>query len=130
MAEEGRGVALAILGIVAVIAVVGLVLLFSGGTGNVVPPGAKLYPGKVLAGETGPGFQSYGEGAYVTEQKGNCLSGEMWVQGSHYDPQTCRESEMRVEVYQRNRKFFGAPDQTYVTKGYCCPQPSMSYPDE
>lgn len=35
MAEEGRGVALAILGIVAVIAVVGLVLLLKGPTGNV-----------------------------------------------------------------------------------------------
>ncbi|MEM4239993.1 MAG: hypothetical protein QXM31_00835 [Candidatus Woesearchaeota archaeon] len=35
MAEEGRGVALAILGIVAVIAVVGLVLLFTGATGKV-----------------------------------------------------------------------------------------------
>jgi hypothetical protein len=34
MAEEGRGVALAILGIVAVIAVVGLVLLFTGATGK------------------------------------------------------------------------------------------------
>lgn len=35
MAEEGKGVALAILGIVAVIAVVGLVLLFKGGAGKV-----------------------------------------------------------------------------------------------
>jgi hypothetical protein len=44
MAEEGRGVALAILGIVAVIAVVGLVLLFTGATGKLVSPGvAKLY---------------------------------------------------------------------------------------
>jgi hypothetical protein len=34
MAEEGRGVAMAILGIVAVIAVVGLVLLFTGATGK------------------------------------------------------------------------------------------------
>jgi len=36
MAEEGKGVALAILGVVALIAVVGLVLLFKGATGNVV----------------------------------------------------------------------------------------------
>jgi hypothetical protein len=34
MAEEGKGVAMAILGIVAVIAVVGLVLLFTGATGK------------------------------------------------------------------------------------------------
>ena len=46
MAEEHKGVALAILGIVAVIAVVGLILLFKGAaTGNIVAPGAKLYGG-------------------------------------------------------------------------------------
>jgi hypothetical protein len=39
MAEEGKGVALAILGVVAVIAVVGLVLLFSGATGNLTEGG-------------------------------------------------------------------------------------------
>jgi hypothetical protein len=44
--SEGKGVALAILGIVALIAVVGLVLLFSGKmTGNVVAPGAEIYGG-------------------------------------------------------------------------------------
>ncbi len=46
MAEEGRGIALAILGIVAVIAVVGLVLLFTGATGKMAFPGlAKVYGG-------------------------------------------------------------------------------------
>lgn len=39
MAEEGKGVAMAILGIVAVIAVVGLVLLFTGATGKWVAGG-------------------------------------------------------------------------------------------
>jgi hypothetical protein len=46
MAEEGKGVALAILGVVAVIAVVGLVLLFTGTTGGWSmggPGNAKLY---------------------------------------------------------------------------------------
>ncbi len=46
MAEEGKGVAMAILGIVAVIAVVGLVLLFTGATGDFSGGGsgmAKLY---------------------------------------------------------------------------------------
>lgn len=44
--SEGRGVALAILGIVALIAVVGLVLLFSGKmTGQVTAPGAEIYGG-------------------------------------------------------------------------------------
>jgi hypothetical protein len=46
MAEEGRGVALAILGIVAVIAVVGLVLLFTGTTGRGV------YGGEMRQGES------------------------------------------------------------------------------
>ncbi len=45
MAEEGKGVAMAILGIVAVIAVVGLVLLFTGATGKVSAPYQKLYGG-------------------------------------------------------------------------------------
>lgn len=52
MAEEGRGVALAILGIVAVIAVVGLVLLFKGGTTGKVAgttAGAKVYGGGGIA---------------------------------------------------------------------------------
>ncbi len=40
MAEEGKGVAMAILGIVAVIAVVGLVLLFTGATGKWVIGGS------------------------------------------------------------------------------------------
>lgn len=51
MAEEGKGVALAILGIVAVIAVVGLVLLFKGATGKVAytTDGAKVYGGGGIA---------------------------------------------------------------------------------
>ena len=51
MAEEGKGIALAILGIVAVIAVVGLVLLFKGGTGKVAysTAGAKVYGGGEIA---------------------------------------------------------------------------------
>ena len=42
MAEEGKGVAMAILGIVAVIAVVGLVLLFNGASGKGVYGGEML----------------------------------------------------------------------------------------
>lgn len=57
MAEEGKGVALAILGIVAVIAVVGLILLFTGATGKVVSSGggAKVYGG----GEITHGLDQY-----------------------------------------------------------------------
>ncbi len=49
MAEEGKGVALAILGIVAVIAVVGLIMLFTGATGKFAAGGDKLYGGGGLA---------------------------------------------------------------------------------
>jgi hypothetical protein len=131
MAEEGRGVALAILGVVAVIAVVGLVLLFKGGTGQYVYfDQPKVYPGKVVAGEISvPTSQSYGEGNYASEQQGSCIEGEMFIQGAPYDPQQCRPGEMRISVYQRNRKFFGAPDYTDVVEGYCCPQPYNSYPE-
>jgi len=48
MADEGKGIALTILGIVAVIAVVGLVLLFTGaGTANVSEPRIAVYGGPV-----------------------------------------------------------------------------------
>lgn len=56
MAEEGRGVALAILGIVAVIAVVGLVLLFTGATGKMSGGGInnpKLYTRESQIGVAG-----------------------------------------------------------------------------
>ncbi|MEM4242425.1 MAG: hypothetical protein QXM31_00820 [Candidatus Woesearchaeota archaeon] len=129
MAEEGKGVALAILGIVAVIAVVGLILLFTGATGDYAAFGVpKLYPGKVVKGEIGQGFPYLGEGEYVAEQKGDCLSTEVFVQrggpiGASYDPNTCRPGAVRVEIYHRNGKFFGAPDQTVVVNGYCCTIP-------
>jgi len=57
MAEEGKGVALAILGIVAVIAVVGLILLFKGATGKVAGTlgDAKVYGG----GEIAHGLDQY-----------------------------------------------------------------------
>ena len=48
MADEGRGIALAILGIVAVIAVVGLVLLFKGGTGQIYGGDLTRVPGEDL----------------------------------------------------------------------------------
>lgn len=128
--EEGRGVSLAILGVVAVIAVVGLVLLFTGATGEFVGYGLpKLYPGKVVLGETGQGFPYLGGGEYVAEQKGSCASSEMFVQGGgangmSQDPLNCRAGEQRIEIYHRNNKFFGAPDQIVVVDGWCCNLPS------
>jgi hypothetical protein len=123
--DEGKGVALAILGIVALIAVVGLVLLFKGGTGNYVSYNVpKLYPGKVVKGETGQGFPYEGGGAYVAEQLGSCASDEVFIRGSdasgQFDPNTCRAGAQRLEVYHRNNKFFGAEDQTVLVDGFCC----------
>jgi hypothetical protein len=132
--EEGKGASLAILGIVAVIAVVGLVLLFTGATGLMTNLGLpKIYPGKVVQGETGQGFNYLGGGEYVAEQKGTCTSAEMFVQGGGstmqgYDPANCRPGEQRVEIYHRDSKFFGAPDQTVVTNGWCCLLPSNKVP--
>ncbi len=64
MAEEGRGIALAILGIVAVIAVVGLVLLFTGASGGVAYPGiAKVYGG-VHYGEEFPYLTDRTQGGF------------------------------------------------------------------
>ncbi len=133
--EEGKGVSLAILGIVAVIGVVGLVLLFTGATGmGLYGYGlAKLYPGKVVKGETGQGFPYLGGDEYVAEQRGSCMSNEMFVQGGAsggqaYDPQNCRDGEQRIEIYHRNNKFFGAPDQTIVVDGWCCTLPTNTLP--
>ncbi|MEM4247097.1 MAG: hypothetical protein QXR48_03875 [Candidatus Woesearchaeota archaeon] len=63
MAEEGKGVAMAILGIVAVIAVVGLVLLFTGATGKVSAGLPKVYGG-VHAGEEFPYLTDRSQGGY------------------------------------------------------------------
>lgn len=129
MDDNGRGVSLSILGIVAVIAIVGLVLMFTGITGQFVLPGfSKVYPGRVVSGETGQGFPYAGEGAYVAEQQGTCdKETEVFVQ-TPLDG-LCRPGGVRVEIYQRNRKGFGSPDQTYTVKGYCCPKPSYSFPE-
>jgi hypothetical protein len=62
MAEEGKGIALAILGIVAVIAVVGLVLLFRGATGQFAAQG-KVYGG-ALRGEEFPYLDDRGTGGF------------------------------------------------------------------
>src|SRR5574341_2523136 len=103
MAEEGKGVAMAILGIVAVIAVVGLVLLFKGGTGGFVGGygDPKIYPGKVVQGETGPGFDYLGEGAYGTST--DCLSNEFWSQNELAQGH-CREGQQSVFTLYSNGK--------------------------
>ncbi len=53
MADENKGIAMAILGIVAVIAVAGVIIMFNGATANVVASGQKIYGG-ALKGEEFP----------------------------------------------------------------------------
>jgi hypothetical protein len=62
--EEGKGVAMAILGIVAVIAVVGLVLLFTGATGNAFLSGLPKVYGGVNAGQEFPYLVDRSAGGY------------------------------------------------------------------
>ena len=131
MAEEGKGVALAILGIVAVIAVVGLVLLFKGGTGSAIEfPGVpKIYPGKVVQGETGQGFNTYGNRGYAfNDQTGTCDASEFFSQ-KPLDLSACRPASVRVEIYHRDFKQFPTvPDTVIATGGFCCPLPESRGP--
>ena len=77
MAEEGKGIAFAILGIVAVIAIVGLVLLFKGGTGNVVSSNyaPKLYGG----GEIAHGMDQYTNGGFVRYSDNRVYAGAGYI---------------------------------------------------
>ncbi len=133
MAEEGKGVALAILGVVAIIAVVGLVLLFSGAVGKFVQPSyAKVYPGHVVGGDTGPGFQDAGESAYNAQQRGECLSNEYFSQNPIQSPEfatQCRPG-VRVTEVQRHRAFYGEPGKNWqdTTEGWCCLNPNERVP--
>lgn len=84
MAEEGKGIAMAILGLVAVIAVVGLVLLFKGGTGKMVNPalGDKLYGGGLTRG---PMYET----GFIRDSTNRATSGRLY--GYMYGDQDFRE---------------------------------------
>ncbi len=82
MAEEGKGIALAILGIIVIIAVAGMVLLFKGGTGQAsysyVKPFTMITPTaqkacSILDCQNGVGAVIIGEETH--------LDGEYWVCG-------------------------------------------------
>lgn len=99
MAEEGRGVALAILGIVAVIAVVGLVLLFTGATGRFVQPtAAKLYTRQSILEKQGA-YPDYVWETYGGETEQRVAVGDRTAGGGNWgavygeaDWQAARES--------------------------------------
>ena len=124
--DEGKGVALAILGIVAVIGVVGLVLLFTGATGNyVLPSVAKVYPGNVVTHELKNGDQFYGEGTYNIVST-DCLSNEVFMRNPNSGIQNCRDGTEKIYV-PRHR---AGPGEQYtdVLDGYCCTQPNARVP--
>lgn len=99
MAEEGRGVALAILGIVAVIAVVGLVLLFTGATAKVSAPFQKVYGG-VHYGEEFPYLVSRSSGGYAS------TPGEPPAPDASYSPAGFYTEDPGVEL-QEDAEFYG-----------------------
>jgi hypothetical protein len=78
MADEGKGVAFAILGIVAVIAVVGLVLLFKGMAGQVA---SAMEPAKVYGGgEITHGLDQYRDPmGYVRYSDGRVYAGAGYI---------------------------------------------------
>ncbi len=90
MAEEsGKGIALVILGIVAIIAIVGLVLLFTGAkkaaVGEFAVPGAKEYGGAVR-GVYDPISRSFSGRASDNPNLVNTFNDGSWYQATDYDP--------------------------------------------
>lgn len=146
MAEEsGRGVALAILGIVAVIAIVGLVLLFSGAkkTAQVAQGLDKVYGG-ALKGEEYPYLEgrTVGGGARVTpegvpfaEEATAYAEGVPYRTYSRVPDQipatqtTCGANffEVPVQSKQRVEASTGLKCSDYVAAidSYCCPVPKI-----
>ncbi len=108
--EEGKGVAMAILGMVAVISVVGLVLLFNGATANVVTPGgAKVYGG----GEIAHGLDQYQDpGSYVRYSTPRPLEFEEGI-----DPARNREGAEWPDVVLDSNYRRTGPIEEYVAGG-------------
>ncbi len=147
MAEEsGRGVALAILGIVAVIAIVGLVLLFSGAkkTAQVATGLDKEYGGAMkgveypyLEGRTVKGgVGATPEGVVVSDEQKAYAEGVPYrtfsrVQDQIPTPQTtCGDGFFEVSVQSKDRveASTGAKCSEYVAAldAYCCPLPNFN----
>lgn len=98
MADEGKGVALAILGVVAVIAVVGLVLLFSGATAKVSLP-SKVYGG-ALEGKEFPYLMSRTTGGFPSTASDPPLDSVYAPQGYY------TEQPVPIEL-QEDAGFYG-----------------------
>lgn len=146
MAEEsGRGVALAILGIVAVIAIVGLVLLFSGAkkTAQVSAGLDKVYGGALkdveypyLEGRTiGGGAATTPEGVRIAEEEKAYADGVPYrtfnrVPDMIPTPQTsCGEGFFPVSAQSKERfesaTALKCSDYVAALDSYCCPVPQV-----
>lgn len=129
MAEESKGIALAILGVVAVIAIVGLVLLFAGAkkTGDVVLPQYNKVYGGAIQGVALP----YGEGRAIS---GADRPGDEpttlripsrkrgWI-SIPSDSTTCGEYLQRVDYGQKltaESRGLGCSDYIPTLDAYCC----------
>jgi hypothetical protein len=116
MADK-KDLAMVVLGIVAVIAVVGLVLLFKTAmTGKVVPPGAKVYA------MVYPGQEVPGEGRSQVLGT-NCKVGYQFTLDKTFlyrDPVNCEPGWQEVEVW-RNRAGYAEVNPVINRKeGACC----------
>ena len=147
MAEEsGKGVALAILGIVAVIAIVGLILLFSGAkkTGQVVLAGDKLYGGSVsdaeypyLENRPVKGVPVTPEGIQVADEETAYAEAVPYRTYSRVPDKipsgqtTCGEGRFEVSGNFRDSFLRTYPDaqcSDYIATldAYCCQVPSLN----
>jgi len=148
MAEEsGKGIALAILGIVAVIAIVGLVLLFSGAkkTGQVAYTGVdKVYGGALkdveypyLENRPAKGVPVLPEGVEVVDEQTAYAQGVPYRTYNRVPDQipstqtTCGEGSVEVSVNFLRQFKYTYPDaqcSDYVAAldAYCCKAPSFN----
>lgn len=128
MAEESKGIALAILGVVAVIAIVGLVLLFAGAkTGDIALPSMNKVYGGAIEGVALP----YGEGRAIS---GADRPGDEpatlkipsrkrgWI-SIPSDATTCGPYLAKVDYGQKlvaESRGLGCSDYIPTLDGYCC----------
>ncbi len=124
MAEEGRGVALAILGIIAVIAVVGLVLLFTGATGKVSAP-SKIYGG-ALRGEEFPYLTDRTTGGHYSTASDPPLDAGYMPAGAYAEKPVPLELQEDAGFYGETiagERLTSNRQPYYVPSGQICPTP-------
>ena len=123
---EGKGLSLTILGIVAVVAILGLVLLFKTATsgGVVIPYGAdKVYGGATRASQS-PWSPSWVSGGPVTpeDQKISVIGGKSatWRQPSRFT-QPCGSG--KIEVTENRASAYSNCAGPNANGQYCCDAP-------